>query len=80
MINTIYFLIHIPKKSEGVNYVYFNNTALRIAKEIEEFVTVKKKEDGAFDAIGFTNKVEHTRLTTHMDLQKAFEYERNKQI
>lgn len=30
-----------------------------------------------FDADDFIKKVEHTRLTTHMDLRQAFEYEWN---
>lgn len=53
---------------------------LCIAAEIEEFATRKQIEASAkgyhFDADNFKKRVEHTRLTTHMDLEQAFEYER----
>lgn len=60
----------------------FNNPVLQTMKEIEEFAMRKKKlaemNGLTFNVTDFINRVEHTRLTTHMNLSQAFEYERNK--
>lgn len=64
--------------------MYFNNPVIKTMKEIEVYAIAREKESKilgiTFDAADFINKVEHTRLTTHMNLEEAFEYERKKTI
>lgn len=62
--------------------MYFNNHSLQTTKEIEEFAIITKKLSEinglTFNVTEFINRVEYTRLTTHMDLRQAFEYECSK--
>ena len=64
------------------DYMCFNDTGLQTMKEIEEFAMKTKMlmemKGLTFDVTEFINRVEHTRLTTHMDIRQAFEYESNK--
>ena len=59
----------------------FNDTGLHM-KEIEEFAIKTKMlmemKGLTLDVTEFINRVEHTRLTTHMNIRQAFEYECNK--
>jgi hypothetical protein len=59
----------------------FNKHAIQTMKEIEVYVLSKEKEANilglTFNASEFIKRVENTRLTTHMDLRQAFEYERD---
>ena len=54
----------------------------RTVKEVHTYAMKKEKEAEmlgfSFSATTFIDRVEHTRLTTHMDLRQAFEYEQNK--
>ena len=56
----------------------------RTMKEIHVYAMTKEKEAKmlglSFSATTFIDRVEHTRLTTHMDLRQAFEYERRKNV
>lgn len=59
-----------------------NNPAIQTMREIEIYAFSREKEAEitglTFNASEFIKRVEHTRLTTHMDLREAFEYERKK--
>ena len=61
--------------------VSFNHPILQTVKEITNYAFSKEKVAKAngltFDAAEFIKRVEHTRLTTHMNLKQAFEFERN---
>lgn len=60
----------------------FISPAIQTMKEIEEYAITREKvakmNGLIFNATEFIKQVELTRLTTHMDLRQAFEYERNK--
>jgi hypothetical protein len=62
--------------------VLFSNPILQTMKEIEEFAIRREKiaklMESTFDASDFIKQVEHTRITTHMNLREAFEYERKR--
>jgi hypothetical protein len=59
-----------------------NNPNIKIIREVEIFARKRhellKLHGVSFDPDEFMRKVENTRLTTHMNLQQAFEYEKSK--
>lgn len=59
-----------------------NNPNIKVMHEVEIFARqrheIAKLQGFSFDPVEFMKKVENTRLTTEMNLEQAFEFEKSK--